>query len=72
LLDDADDMDPECLPRKGTTPIVRVDGDALVYFMWVAWPCGRWDGLMLRCGKEGTVLAALRPSPEACNRYERV
>ena len=55
--------------RPGPTPIIRLDGDTITYFLWIerrSHPC---DLLVVRCDGDGNVFASIRNDFEVCNRY---
>ena len=58
--------------RPGPTPIIRLDGDTITYFLWIdrrSRPC---DMLVLRCDGRGNVFASIRDDFEVCNGHGRL
>ena len=52
-------MKPRDPTRPGPTPIIRVEGDTILYFMWITGLRGDCEVLILRCDANGDVLASL-------------
>ena len=60
-------MDSADPVRPGSTPIVRIHGDVVVYSMWIAGANGRCEMLILRCWSNGEVLASIAGGTGPCN-----
>jgi hypothetical protein len=65
-------MAPRDSTRPGSTPIIRFDGDTIVYQMWIGRENGRCEMLVVRCAPTGDVLASIEGDRRERNHHTRV
>ena len=58
--------------RPGPTPVIRLDGDTITYFLWIDRRTHPGEVLVLRCDGTGNVFASIRNDIEVCNRHGRL
>ena len=55
--------------RRGSSPIIRINGATIVYRMWITVEKGRRQMLVLRCDDCGEVLASISDDGEGCKLH---
>jgi len=62
-------MTPHKATRPGSTPIVQIDGDTVIYRMWISRESRDSEMLVLRCASDGKVVASIEADSELCNHH---
>jgi hypothetical protein len=56
--------------RAGSTPIIRLNGGSVRYFLWIERPAQICAMLIIRCEEDGSLFASLDCDAEPCNAHD--